>query len=374
MIDRILLFPYYLALKVRNNYYDKEGRKLFIADAPTISVGNVAAGGTGKTPHVEMILRMLQGDDRWNGRHLAVLSRGYMRESSGFQQVTVKGSATMFGDEPLQIKKKFPDVTVAVDRNRVEGCDLLCHPEKLAKNRHAKKCWDKDFPAADYIVLDDAFQYRKLKPTRSIVLMDYNHPAGKDMLLPLGRLRDLSERVDDADAIIVTKCPEELERSEKEAFVLNNLGIKDFDPFTHIGINRKGRSQLVLFTYIRYGQCEGLYDITDPRFSYAKKAIVVTGIAKDLPLRKYLSDFYKIIHRLSFPDHHKYTWADINKIQALVRDNPTATVITTEKDAQRILDFKGMPQELMERLLMVPITVDFNDNDEREALLDFISI
>ena len=195
MLDKILLFPYYLALKLRNRRYGRLGAKLHYAEKPTLCVGNVTAGGTGKTPHVEMILRLLQESPEWGDKQLAVLSRGYKRESTGFQQVVTTGGAATFGDEPLQIKKKFPGAVVAVDKNRVEGCDLLAHPEKLKTRKWAKKCWNREFPAADYIVLDDAFQYRKLKTNKTIVLVNWNRPVFKDMLLPLGRLRDLPERI-----------------------------------------------------------------------------------------------------------------------------------------------------------------------------------
>ena len=219
MIDKYLLFPYYMVLRLRDRYYSRTGRKAAGAEVPTLCIGNVTVGGTGKTPHVEMVLRLLQQHEEWGARSLAVLSRGYGRDSTGFQQVIASGSAEAFGDEPLQIKKKFPGVTVAVDENRVEGCDLLVHPDKLAGRKYAKKCWNRDFPPAEYIILDDAFQYRKLKATRSVVLVDWSRPVHKDMLLPLGRLRDLPERIYDADVVIVTKCPAEMDHMAKVKFV-----------------------------------------------------------------------------------------------------------------------------------------------------------
>lgn len=120
---------YRLILKTRHNLYNKGVRKSYSAEVPTICVGNITVGGTGKTPHVEMILRLLEESPEWKGKHIAVLSRGYRRKSKGFREVTADGSAVVFGDEPLQIKKKFPSVTVAVCKDRVEGCRILCHPE-----------------------------------------------------------------------------------------------------------------------------------------------------------------------------------------------------------------------------------------------------
>ena len=371
MLDKILLFPYYLALKLRNRRYGRLGARLHYAEKPTLCVGNVTAGGTGKTPHVEMILRLLQESPEWSDKQLAVLSRGYRRESTGFQQVVATGGAATFGDEPLQIKKKFPGVTVAVDKNRVEGCDLLAHPEKLKTRKWARKCWNREFPAADYIVLDDAFQYRKLKTNKTVVLVNWNRPVFKDMLLPLGRLRDLPERIYEADAVIVTKCPANLERSAQAEF-LEKLGLTEYLPSTCEAVNPDGRRQLVFFTGITYGQATGLYSTTEPRYLYAKKIVLATGIASDGPLRAYLSDFYKIIKRFSFPDHHRYAFKDISRIQEVIDKNPTAAVVTTEKDAQRLLDYNGMPESLMQRLFYVPITVDFLSDDEREVFKDFI--
>ena len=371
MIDRIILFPYYLVLKLRDKRYSNPKCKKFTPDVPSLCIGNISVGGTGKTPHVEMVLRMLKQSDYWGSRNLAVLSRGYKRESRGFQQVMAGGSAAMYGDEPLQIKNKFPGVTVAVDKNRVEGCTLLCHPEKLHEKKYAKKCWDKEFPPAEYIILDDAYQYRKLKPAKSIVLVDYNRPVHSDMLLPLGRLRDLRERLYDADIVIVSKCREDMETADKQKFV-KEMGMKDYDPQLCEAVNSKGKKQTVLFTCTRYGAARMVFKGADQRYIYAKKLILVTGIAKDTALRNQLSDSYKIVERFNFPDHHKYNWSDINKIKEALRKHPLAAIATTEKDMQRLQDYKGMPKDIMERLFMVPIETHFVSEVERSAFADII--
>ena len=202
--------------------------------------------------------------------------------------------------------------------------------------------------------------------------MDWHRPVHRDMLLPLGRLRDLPGRIYDADAVIVTKCPAGLERSAMAEF-LERMGFTDYLPSTCEAVNPRGRRQLVFFTGVNYGQATGLYSTTEPRYLYAKKIVLATGIASDGPLRAYLSDFYKIIKRFSFPDHHRYAWKDISRIQNVIDRNPTAAVVTTEKDAQRLLDYTGMPETLMQRLFYVPITVDFLSDDEREIFTDFIA-
>ena len=365
MIDRVLLCPYYLTLKLRDRYYRRRESRLYTPDVPSVCVGNITVGGTGKTPHVEMILRMLHESPEWRDRNLAVLSRGYKRESKGFQQVVPEGSATMFGDEPLQIKKKFLYVTVAVDRNRIEACEVLTSPGKLSEKKFAK-CWNKVLPKADYIVLDDAFQYRRLKPSLNVVLVDSNRPISTDRLLPLGRLRDLKERIADADVVIVTKCSRDIEDEEKCAFA-SSLGVGGYNVETCCGVSATGRSQMLLFTYISYCRPVGVYPETDARYIYAKKAVLVSGIAADTPLRRYVSDFAKIVKRFSFPDHHKYEWKDINKLCAALRKHSTAAIITTEKDVQRLMDYNGMPAEIKERLLAVPIEARFVSEHE-EAL------
>ena len=144
MLDKILLFPYYITLKIRKFCYDHQFLcKSVQAEVPTICIGNITAGGTGKTPHTEMILSLLQDSREWGSRNLAVLSRGYRRQSRGFQQVTSSRNAKFFGDEPVQIKKKFPGVTVAVDKNRIRGCRNLCHPKSSAPPEPTGAAWTR---------------------------------------------------------------------------------------------------------------------------------------------------------------------------------------------------------------------------------------
>ena len=355
MIDRILLFPYTITLALRDRLYREGKLKSVSAEVPTISVGNITVGGTGKTPHTEMILRLLLDSDRWGYSNIAVLSRGYKRKTKGFRKVLRDGTAANFGDEPLQIAKKFPSVTVAVDKDRVEGCRLLVHPAGVA-----------ELPPSDVIILDDAFQYRKLRPTLSIVLVDYSRPIHKDRLLPFGGLRDLPSRIADADIVIVTKCPSYLDEWERGKWA-DYLGISSYSTASCRGRSARGREQLLLFSTIAYSGMEPVYETADSRFTYSPRAILFSGIAKDEPLRDYISDKYKIVRRFSFPDHHRYSRADVAAIMAAVKSNPTAVVITTEKDAQRIVDAKDVPDSLRERLFKIPIEVEFLSEEEKKA-------
>lgn len=372
MLDRIILFPYYLYLKGCNAWYNKGGKRVKTAEVPTLCVGNVTAGGTGKTPHVEMIVSLLGEIPQWAGCHPAVLSRGYKRESKGFQQVLQDSSVTLSGDEPLQIKKNCPNATVAVDKDRVEGCHLLVHPDLLKNGKNSSRCWNPDFPPADIIILDDAFQYRRLKASRSIVLVDYNRPVFKDSLLPFGRLRDLPERIADADALIISKCPEDLEESNRSELA-SKLGFVSYDAQSCIATRADGRRQLLFFTKTGYSAPVPVFPDGESRYIYSRKIIVMTGIAKDTPFCKLLSDSYKIVRRFSFPDHHNYSWSDINKLRSALRKYPTAAIATTQKDAQRLLEVKGMPREISDRMFMVPIKSVFLSENEKTVFKDFLA-
>lgn len=355
---------YKAILKIRNRAYDKGRRKSFEADVPTICIGNITVGGTGKTPHTEMVLRTLLKSDDWAYANLAVLSRGYKRKGRGFQQVPIGGSAKDFGDEPVQIAGKFPIATVAVDKDRVEGCRILAHPE------------NSDRGPAQVIILDDAFQYRRLRAGFNIVLVDYNRPIFKDKLLPWGRLRDLPSRIADADMIIVSKCPPYIDDEERVEWA-RNLGVEGYEPSTCRGTSKKGREQVLVFTGVSYKQMVPVYpDLAESRFTYAKRLVLFTGIANDAPLRSYLSDSYKIVKRLEFPDHHQYSSKDIRTIVKAMDAWPTACVATTEKDAGRILDNKKIPEDLKKRLFQVPIEVMFPSEFEQQvfeaSLLGFL--
>lgn len=356
MIDRILLAPYYYSLKLRHHLYNNGIFKSQKADVPTICIGNVTVGGTGKTPHTEMLIRMLT---QKAGREVAVLSRGYRRKSKGFQLVSENGTADMFGDEPLQIKKKFPHITVAVDKSRVEGCRLLTDGSKQNKK-------------PDVILLDDAFQHRALQPSLSIVLIDWSRPVYSDNLLPLGHLRDLPERVEAADVIIVTKCPQYLDGWERSKWA-DALKIKKFDAEDCSGINPKGKRVKLYFTSIGYDEATPVWSEGNQRYVHSPRLVLFSGIANDAPLRAYLSRDYKIVKHLVFGDHCRFDNGDIHKIENAAKEFPTAVVMTTEKDSQRIVSKKlNISKSLKERMFYTPIKSVFLDENDERNFLDFV--
>ena len=331
---------YRLILALRHFAYDKKIKKVLQADVPTVCVGNITVGGTGKTPHTEMILRQLLQSDNWAYRNIAVLSRGYKRHSKGFQLVPGDGSAFLYGDEPAQMAHKFPSVTVAVDKNRIRGCKKLVE----SQNVHL-------------VVLDDAFQYRKLAATVNIVLVDYNRPTNKDRLLPWGHLRDLPSRLRKADAVILTKCPPYLDEWEKEQW-RKQLSLKPEQP--------------LFFTTVSYTNAEPVFPEADAHYIYSQRLVLVTGIANDGPFRSHLSDSYKMVRRMEFGDHHRYTVGDMKKLASAIKENPTACLMTTEKDAQRMRDVKKVDDKVKQRLFYVPVKATFLTPEEETAFTEFL--
>ena len=350
MIDKILLFPYWLTLKIRHMLYNTGLRKTYTPEVPSICIGNITVGGTGKTPHTEMILRTLLEDEDWYGKNIAVLSRGYKRKTKGFQQVVADGRALDYGDEPLQIKKKFPMVTVAVDKSRKEGCSFLTDPDSVKTSKKGRRCIHKDMPKADLILLDDAFQHRAVKAGLNIILVDYNRPVFKDHLMPLGKLRDLPERIKAADIVIVSKCPKYLDAWERSKWS-----------------EALGNPKHLFFTTITYDTSQAIFSEGDPRYLYAQRLILFTGIANDAPLARFLSSTYKIVKHFNFPDHHKFTRSDILSIRDAADAFPTSVVMTTEKDCQRVRDSKAVPESLKRRLFYAPIKTSFLCQEDQDA-------
>ena len=211
---------------------------------------------------------------------------------------------------------------------------------------------------ANIIVLDDAFQYRRLDASLKIVLVDYYHPVHKDMLLPWGRLRDLTSRIKAADVVIVTKSPAYLEDGERERWAQEM---------------KLTPEQKLFFCTIGYDAPEPVFPEADSRYTYSHKLTLISGIANDAPLRSHLSDTYRIGRRLEFPDHHRYTKGDIRTIRKAVKESPTSCLMTTEKDAQRLRDVKNVPPEIRERMFYIPIKSVFLTQEDDAAFTKLIT-
>lgn len=337
-ILKVLLLPlsivYGIVVGIRNSLYNSGVLKSKEFDIPIICVGNITVGGTGKTPHTEMIIAGLKKHFR-----VACLSRGYKRKTSGFILADNHTTAQDIGDEPMQIKNKFPDIIVACDANRARGIqNLLKLPNR-----------------PDVIILDDGFQHRAVKAGRNIILVDHNQPVTKDHLLPMGRLRETQGTLKRADHIIVTKCPENITPIERR-IITKSLKIKPY--------------QELFFTQMSYGQIKHLSGIVRTEPIHKDGAILcVTGIARPEPYIAYLHQYSKNISELKYPDHHHFTQKDIRYIQEMFNTigKKHKYIFTTEKDAVRLCN-SNLPEELTKAIYYIPIEpVFFN---RKEVLLN----
>ena len=345
--SKTLLFPYWLALKIRHFLYDKNIKKGSSWPVPVICVGNITVGGTGKTPHTEMIIRLLGEKYR-----IAVLSRGYKRESKGFRIAQVTDTYKEVGDEPLQIKQKFPHITVAVCKSRCEGIEkLLALPAASQHGAVQQDC------RPDLIILDDGFQHRKVKPAHSVVLVNYNRPIVGDNLLPIGMLRDLPEQIKRAESVIVSKSPIAV-YTDGIMDQIRTAEVVEAEEQKWRGEMKLSGQQKLYFSEIRYGAPIAVfYGQGDARYIYSKTAIFFTGIANDSEFRNNLVANYKVLDSLKFADHKNFSKADIRKINSWAKKHPTAAIFTTEKDSKRLVSVKGLDKNVISRLFQIPIEV-----------------
>lgn len=333
-----LSWLYGLVIWIRNSLYDTGLIRSEGFNIPLISVGNITLGGTGKTPHVEYLAELLHSEFK-----VATLSRGYKRLTRDFRIAAAESTVSEIGDEPLQIKKRFPGIEVAVDRKRANGIRVLMN---LA-------------PWLEVILMDDAFQHRSIKPGLSILLIDYARPLDRDRLLPAGMLREPAVNMNRAHIILVTRSPERIKAIELREYV------KRLD---------LSLGQHLFFTTMRYGKLSPVFPETPERDAawFKKQAgavLIVAGIANPRPLRQYARSINTNIHEHFFPDHHRYTGRDMEKISKTFRElkkqHKEILVLTTEKDAMRLLDHD--PEEnLRNALHAVRIHVHFLNDDKEE--------
>ncbi|HEY4797738.1 MAG TPA: tetraacyldisaccharide 4'-kinase [Bacteroidia bacterium] len=297
-----------------------------------IAIGNLSAGGTGKSPMTEYLIRMLK--DKFL---LATLSRGYKRHTTGFILADKNSNSFQIGDEPLQFKRKFPDTIISVDENRRHGIETL-----LAQ-----------FPDLKAILLDDAFQHRKVKPGLNILLSDYSKMYYDDFLLPAGKLREWSSGKKRADVIIVTKCPDKLTPVEKR------IVTKKINPDPH---------QKVFFSHIRYGDPVPVFGKKNISLDKTCSVVLLTGISNPLPLEDHLRKKVGSVTPLHYPDHHEYSIVEMNYLAKTFHavSSENKIVVTTEKDAMRI-DKLGLV-EILDKLAVcyIPIEITFDENEKEE--------
>jgi tetraacyldisaccharide 4'-kinase len=325
---------YGAGVNFRNWLYDMKILRSQQVDIPTICVGNIAVGGTGKTPVVEFLVRHLSGEYR-----IAVLSRGYRRRTKGYIEVEVGDSFRKVGDEPKQMKRKFPGVVVVVCENRLEGIRRI-------KEEH---------PEVNLVVMDDGFQHRSLIPTVSILLSEYSLPPYENRMLPAGTLRDSPSQLYRASILLVTKTPQNIAPIER------NIAKKEL---------RHTAYQSVFFTNIE--QCAPIpifSDVAPMRIPEECKVIAFAGIATPEKFFDSLEERYNVVERVVFKDHHNYKVGDINRIMELVElYGKNVVVVTTEKDGVKLTSRKYIPEKLQRRLFVQPIKINFLDGDADKML------
>ena len=348
----IFLYPfsliYGLITSARNFLYNTGILKSHEFGIPTICIGNLTVGGTGKTPHAEYLIDLLCKNFK-----VALLSRGYKRKSSGFQVAGLGSKIEDIGDEPMQIFRKFPDITVAVDRNRVNGVKQI-----LAEK-----------PDTGVIILDDAFQHRRITPGYSILLTDFERLMINDAMLPYGNLRENVRNMSRADIILITKSPPDISPIQRRIIVKE--------------IN-KAAYQNLYFTSTTYKKPVPVYDKPSDLkehdiFSDAGNSgiVLVTGIANPVPFSEYLQKFFCEVVHLPFGDHHRFDLMDSEKISCAFSGLKSARkyIITTEKDAVRLREFNNFAESLRLSFYYIPIGIEFLNDDKDEfdnLIVDYV--
>ena len=341
-----LSWLYGLVTDVRNTLFDWGVLPSETYDIPIINVGNLTVGGTGKTPHVEYLIRLLSGRYR-----VAVLSRGYRRKTRGYLLYTPASTVYDIGDEPWQIKQKFPDVYVAVDANRRRGIARLMNDEATRD--------------VQVILLDDAFQHRYVKAGQNILLVDYGRLISDDCLLPAGDLRERPSASRRATTVIVTKCPQHIPAIGYRAVMLS-LHLRPY--------------QQLYFSTFAYGTMHRLWDKGTLEPSALRKentyVLLLAGIGNPQQMEQDVRRFAQHVTTLTFPDHHYYSRSDADLIRRTLESLPKPhIVVTTEKDAARLQQLKWLDKEVQQLVYVLPIEVDFM-RDERnkfdKTILDYV--
>ena len=341
---RIFLLPisllYWLVIGCRNWLFDKQFLRTATFGMPLITVGNLAIGGTGKSPLIEYLVALLHKQYK-----VAALSRGYRRRTRGYALVSSVSTALEVGDEPLALFRKFPEVPVAVGEER-----LLAIPELL-----------HDHPETQVILLDDAFQHRSIQAGFSLLLTDYSNLFTRDFYLPTGDLRDLKSRYRAASALVVTKCPSDLSEAKQRSI------ISELDPVS---------GQPVFFTSLEYGIPYHLTEKQLYSFTGKEEVLLVTGISNPRPLKQYIEDRSATYHQLTYRDHHIFSIEDFNDIRREFEKLPAENkiIITTEKDAVRLEKFNAEIRSLPWYVLPVEHRFLFEDKPRFDRLvIDFIN-
>ena len=315
-------------------------------EVPVVSVGNITVGGTGKTPHVEYIIEAL-----YRRYHVAVLSRGYKRKTRGFILASNNMSPRDIGDEPYQIYRKFAGlITLAVCESRRKGINELLNID----------------PNINLILLDDGFQHRYVKPKVNILLLDHDRLPFEDRLMPLGQLREPVSNVSRCDMVVVTKCPTDISPTERRV-INQSLNLLSF--------------QKLFFSAIRYGEPVPVFPVQSPQLTslqwlhHDDTVLCLTGIATPKPLVRYLRQFAANVKVMHFDDHHFFTRRDFNDIFKVYKslDGKRKFIITTEKDAVRIINNPYFPPMRRNCIYYIPMRVGFLETEGPDFVSELVT-
>ncbi|EJW94544.1 tetraacyldisaccharide 4'-kinase [gut metagenome] len=342
-----LSWIYGWGVSIRNKLFDLQWKKSRSFDLPVICIGNLSVGGTGKTPHTEYLIRLLQQE----GWHVATLSRGYKRHTKGYYLATTDSTAAEIGDEPCQMKRKFPDVQISVDEDRCHGIEKL-----LQLNQ----------PPIDVILLDDAFQHRAVKAGLNILLTDYNRLFSDDCLLPAGHLREPICGKNRAQIVIVTKCPNDIKPIDF------NIISKKLNLYPY---------QKLFFSSFCYGELTALFPLKRKKtiqlaeFSGEEEVLLVTGIASPAPLVQKIKSLTPHVKLMEFGDHHDFSAHDIHQIyeQFMKLKEGKRYLITTEKDAVRLVAHPNFSEALKPWSYVLPIKIEILQNQQHNFNQNIIS-
>lgn len=329
-------------VRLRRWLYARGVFKSFQPPIPVVCVGNIAVGGTGKTPHATYLVDLLS--KKWN---VAMLSRGYGRKTKGYILANTtppeKLSAALIGDEPLLLHHRFPQLPLAVDGDRKEGVLNLLEYS----------------PETEVVVMDDAYQHLSFTPTIKLILTEFHRPYFKDYPMPAGRLREFPEAVSAADMVLVTKVDVDNEEVNRKWW-REKLCLKD--------------SQPLFFTQYSYGQPEPVTESAEQESLEVSEVILLTGIARPQPMYDYLSVRYKVIRHLNFPDHHNYTNFEMDQIRHYLSQGSGSkcVLITTEKDWMRLQSSDLRKSVSLLPVFILPIQVDFLTEEEKLSFNNII--
>lgn len=331
-------FLYGMGVNFRNQLFDWDILHSKSFDVPVINIGNITVGGTGKTPHTEYLIRLLQQEFQ-----VAVLSRGYKRKSKGFVLATPETPMMQIGDEPYQMKRKFPHIHVAVDADRCNGIEQLCAPGIT--------------PEVEVVLLDDAYQHRYVKPGINILLVDYHRMIDEDALLPAGRLREPESGKSRANIVIVTKCPRNIKPMDYRIISKQT----DLYPY-----------QKLYFSTFAYGEltplCPEDSSASRPLESLEKdeRVLLLTGIALPEQLKQDLEKYVRHIETAIFPDHHAFTAKDLQAVKAQFEQmgEGKKLIVTTEKDATRLANHPHLDEEMRKAIYVLPVEIEILQNQQ----------